>query len=179
MTPQLLELLQRRLAETAIGASTLRNQGNSGVVARARRHLGTVDLRRFAVKRDTSFHAALNDQTEALRRAFPSRAKHWGTARKALNIFLRDALYNRYLSQHYGLEALESWLEVPLDRDVADGIAQSYIGRLPRWPGVKHLRPPASSVFQQAAQQIATAAGIARVHLDIYWWRKLARGLFP
>ena len=65
------------------------------------------------------FQSRLNVATRRLKDRLPKGARNWGAARKALNIFLRDVLYNHYLRSRHHLDRLEEWLEVPLDRDVA------------------------------------------------------------
>jgi hypothetical protein len=45
----------------------------------------------------------------------PAGAKNWGAARKALNLVLRDILYNQYLQREYGFNRIGKWLELPLD----------------------------------------------------------------
>jgi hypothetical protein len=171
---ELRRLFQIRVAEGAIGPSAMRNQGSKRVVRNARRYLSHIDLSRIAVRRESAFRAILDRHTERLRRSLPPKAKHWGTARKALNLFLRDILYHLYLSKDFRFERVEAWLEVPLDRYVADGIRRSYRGPLPRWRGIIHLRPQESAAFQHAAQRIARATGVAPVHLDVFWWRNVA-----
>jgi len=62
-------------------------------------------------------------------------------------------------------------LELPLDSITAKRLRQDLgRGRLPRWHGVKRLAPEISDEYQAAAQKIAAARGIARIHLDAYWW---------
>ena len=56
----------------------------------------------------------------------PKGAQAWGTARKALNIFLRDALYTTYLSKRYGLPRAEASLEIPLDSITAVRLREVY-----------------------------------------------------
>ncbi len=175
MKQNLLDLFQKRVAEAAVGPSALRNQGNEGVVERARQYLKTLDLGTFVVSSERRFRAVLDRRTEALRERLPARAKHWGTARKALNLFLRDVLYHRYLCEHYNFDRIEAWLEVPLDSNVAEGLAEAHLDSLPRWPGIKHLKATQSLIYQQAARQVARDADIAPVHLDVYWWRKVSR----
>lgn len=94
MNKVLIAKLQCRTAEFSIGASTLRNQGAKGVVARARALLKDLDLRLYSCKSRGAFRRQLDTDTEWIRRRLPSGARHWGTARKALNIFLRDARYS-------------------------------------------------------------------------------------
>jgi hypothetical protein len=87
-----------------------------------------------------------------------------GAARKALNLFLRDAFYNVYLRQRFKLARCERCLEVPLDRIVADGLCQRRSEPLPRWPGVKHLTARISETYQRAAELEANSLGLSRVH---------------
>jgi len=94
-----------------------------------------------------------------------------GIARKVLNIFLRDALYTKYLSDAFNLSQAEYLFEIPLDSIVAKGIVKnSEAVQPPRWPGVKYLKPEQSHIYQSAAHKIAEQRLIARVHLDALWW---------
>lgn len=101
----LIDAVQHRVAVIAIGPSTARRQGTAGVVASAQRFLATLSLAPFASSDSDGFRTALDEATERLRDSFPEVAKSWGLARKCLNIFLRDAFYNHYLREHYGLAA--------------------------------------------------------------------------
>jgi hypothetical protein len=92
-------------------------------------------------------------------------------ARKLLNIFLRDASYTTYLKDAYSLDLGEHNYELPLDSITAKRLrAEASEGALPRWRGVKHLTPEESDILQAAAATIAASRGIARIHLDAYWW---------
>src|SRR4051794_20175554 len=91
MRRDFIQAMQVLTARSAIGASTLRRQGAPRVVASARRFLAQVELKPFGVSRRSLFAARLNSETVRLQNAFPKGARGWGTARKALNIFLRDA----------------------------------------------------------------------------------------
>lgn len=180
-----IDRLHARTALLAIGRSTLRNQGAPGVVDAARKYLRTMDLMDFSEAAHPGFSAALNRHTESLMSRFPGRAKgNWGAARKAINIFLRDVLYSRWLCGQYGLEKLEPLLELPLDSNVYHGLVEdwqellsSVAGRpgdcdLPDWPGVKGLRRKVSAQLQAAAGAVAGELGTSRVHLDVRYWRK-------
>src|SRR5437667_5080785 len=168
----LIKQVHNRVAQTAVGASALRNQSGRYVVQRAREFLRRIDLSRFNVKTEAAFRRRLDNLTESLRSSLPQGARNWGTARKALNLFLRDAAYSFYLREHYDLARLEPWLEVPLDSLTAAGISRSNTGNaVPRWPGVKHLTPDVSNAYQAAASQIGESYAINRVHLDLSWWR--------
>src|SRR5947209_5911902 len=120
--PEFIDRLKNRLATAAVGASTLRRQGAAGVVDAAREGLRHLDLHGYTVSDEAAFLTRLDADTESLRGRFPEGTRTWGGARKALNIFLRDDLYNIDLSDHYKLQHLRPWLEVPLDSHVAAGL---------------------------------------------------------
>ena len=167
--------LRKRVASAAIGASTIRRMGPKGTAVRARRFLARVNLNRFRVNSKRDFDRVLNGATESFLRALPRKAKHWGLARKLLNLFLRDAAYNRYLSQRFGLRRVERWMEVPLDSHVGTQLRASSDGRhLPRWKTVVGLTSDVSAAFQKVATTVARRKGVTRVDLDVYYWRNPA-----
>lgn len=173
MGPKTLEHLKLRIAHLAVGSSTLRNQGAPRVVETVRAFLAQIDLRRLSVNSYEDFLSVLDDLTLELVKALPEGAKNWGAARKAINIFLRDCLYNRFLCDHFDLYHLHPWLEVPLDKLVAEGLRRSCFGRsLPRWPGVKNLDPPTSEKYQEVALKLAKKLRCNRVDLDLHLWRR-------
>jgi len=113
----------------------------------------------------------LEAASKRLQRALPSKARGWGTARKALNIFLRDAAYNKFLRDRFALHRAEALLEIPLDQLTAKQLRdEADDGELPEWPGVSHLTADTSAQFQAVAHRVAREWGIARVHLDVYWF---------
>ena len=174
MEERLIQLHQARLAQLAIGASTARGQGAAGVVSASRSWLATCDLRRFLAEGVESFPRALDRATEAMRVALPAGAQNWGAARKFLNIFLRDSLYNRYTCRHFELEVLEPQLEIPLDAHAARGLSSEPEGSyLPRWQTIKHLKSEVSAQYQEVASKVAVRCGHARVHLDLVYWRRM------
>lgn len=121
LTEDFLRILHNRTAEAAVGPSALRNQGASGVIRVVREYFKRLDLRTFSVSDERDFMQRLDAASDALRERFPKGARNWGAARKALNLFLRDAFYGTFLSKHYHLEKIEPWLEIPLDQYVAAG----------------------------------------------------------
>ena len=173
MDQKYLKLMQVRTAQVAIGHSTLRNQGAPEVIATARNYLSRIDLGKLAAARSEKEYLRLLDaRTKTLADRFPGEAKgNWGAARKALNIFMRDCLYNAYLREHYDLGKMESWLEVPLDRDVGTSLYQALPGRVPRWKTIKRLTPDISRQFQDAAAFFASEEQVCKVHLDLKFWR--------
>ena len=171
MKRSFIQAMQVRTARCAIGASTLRRQGAPGAVAAARAFLAKLPLRSFGVSRPELFISRLDRATIRLQRALPKGARGWGTARKALNIFLRDAAYNGFLRSQFALHYSEALLEIPLDSITAHELkAAAKPQNLPRWPGVSRLTAQASAAYQEAAQRVARSEGIPRVHLDVYWW---------
>jgi len=166
----LLRAVQSRVARIAVGASTVRGRGNAGAVAAARKYLRHVDLAKFGAK-PPAFRRALDRETKALLASLPKGARHWGIARKLLNIFLRDCLYTTYLAKDFGLSRAEEAFEIPLDSITAVNVKRaSGRGTLPPWPGVKHLTTSLSAQFQEAAAAEAGRRGISRVHMDAVWW---------
>jgi len=165
-----LRATQGRTARIAASASASRGHG-SGVTQAARKFLGDLDLRKFRDKDAAVFRKRLNRETGKLVRSLPSGARSWGLARKLLNIFLRDALYTTYLRDRFRLGAAEELLEIPLD-SITAGHLRKDAGRgvLPRWAGVKHLTPTANGHYQRQAAKLAREQGLARVHLDTFWW---------
>ena len=103
--------------------------------------------------------------------SLPINGRPWGAARKVINLFLRDALYNKYLCRKFKIDKLELWLEIPLDSAVARGLkTQAGHGGLPQWPGLKNLKPDVSDTFQRSALEYAHTRDIERVHMDMYLW---------
>jgi hypothetical protein len=175
-----LKLMQKRVARTAIGASTARRMGPKGTVGAARGFLEALDLGAFSVQSEAQFSTILDDETDTFVAAMPGEARHWGSCRKFLNIFLRDAIYNRFLSSHYKLQRVENWLEVPLDSHIAKGLRSEPGGHdLPRWKTVIGLCAEDSQRFQAFASKVARQKELARVHLDLYYWQGLGRQCQP
>lgn len=168
---QLLQAFQSRAARISVGASTVRGRGNAGVVAASRRYLRQLDLSTFGQAAEARFSKSLDATTIALRDSLPRGARHWGLARKVLNIFLRDCLYTTYLDAAFRLRNSEAYFELPLDSITAVHLKRAAgRGKLPAWPGVKHLTEPLSARFQEAAIAEAAKRGIPRIHLDAIWW---------
>lgn len=169
--------LRKRIASAAIGASTIRGMGPKGTAKCARTFLARLNLNRFRVDSKREFGEVLDSATKSFLAALPRKAKHWGLARKLLNIFLRDAAYNRYLSRHFGLWRIERWMEVPLDSHVGKQLRATPEGRrrhLPRWKTVIGLSYEESAELQKVATTIARRKGVTRVDLDVYYWRNPA-----
>jgi hypothetical protein len=167
-----IRVMQQKVAVSAVGLSTVRGQGR-GVLSASQNFLGHISLTRIPNSNEKRFRIWLTRNSEYLLDYLPVKNRPWGTARKVINIFLRDSLYNQYLCRRFHLQAIERWLEVPLDSVVARALKQRGVrGELPPWPGLKRLTPEVSDKFQDFASQIAQQKGFARVHLDIFLWLK-------
>jgi hypothetical protein len=154
----------------AFGIAVVRNMGPKGYLDCICRFLKKVNLADLSKKDPSQYPKFLDDETEKLVRHMPSDAQHWGTARKCLNLFFRDALYKFYLRENYDLAKCERYLEIPLDSNVGKQLRKEDRG-LPGWRTVKNLTPDVSAQFQEVASRIAKREGTARVHLDVLYWR--------
>ena len=172
MNADFARLLQLQVAQLSANGSSLRNQGAPGVVAAARRGLADLSLLLLPRASSEEFTRHLDDITQKLLCSFPAGGQHWGAARKVLNLFLRDCLYNFYLRDWYGLAVCEPYLEVPLDSYVARGLHETERGDdLPEWRGVKHVTSEVNALYQEVASEEAERLGIERVHLDLRYWQ--------
>lgn len=166
-----LLIIKEYTAVVTIGASTLRNQGGVGVIDCAREFLIGLDLHRFVAREQSIFDDILDEETDRLLSQFPVEGRPWGTSRKAINLFMREVLYNRYLCEEFSFHKIEKWLEVPLDSAVVNGLKKRFAKRaLPVWPGLKHLTKDVSEIYQAHAQTLANQIGFPRVHLDPLLW---------
>jgi len=170
-----LEEFRERLANTTISSSTLRNQGAPGVINQARHFLKNLDLQNFATDNEAIFLKELDKQTDLLRLSFPNKSQHWGTARKAINLFLAETYYHKFVCAGYKLEIVEPFLELPLDSQVGKFLIQESQKRsesdLPQWKGLKYLNAEESKLYQDFARQLAKEKGYARVYLDVVIWQ--------
>lgn len=163
-------LIKTHLATVAIGPSALRNQGAPGIIEIARQFLSSLDFSPYNTSNPQHFATQLDVDTNRLIHAWPLKGRSWGAARKALNLFLRDAIYNHWF--HNDLSKAYDFLEIPLDSYVATNLKTEYSGQLPRWRQIKTLTPDESILFQNAALELAKLRGINRVDLDIVLWRR-------
>jgi hypothetical protein len=174
---EFLKVIHRKVAQTSVGPSAIRNQGASGLVSICREYFEeSIELNQFSEKLKTDNYLAYLDQlTSDLLDRFPPSGKSWGAARKGLNLFFRDVVYNQYLSEHFNIskEIVDlNKLEVPLDKDVGTGLNLEYKD-LSNWKTIKDLNAQQSKCFQDKALILAEKEGIARVHLDLKFWRKV------
>lgn len=166
-----LAAIQRKVAVSSIPASALRGQRTPGLTRIVRDHLSALPLRQFSVSTASLFSARLNATTDELLTSLPRKVRRWGVARKAMNLFLRDAFYNQFLAAHYRLNKAAAFYELPLDSITALAVDDhDDEWDLPRWRGLLHLPPEASSTYQLAASDMAAEFGCVRAHLDAFIW---------
>ncbi len=176
-----LDSIHRRLLIISVGASALRNQGAPGIIKVARDYFYNIDIDKFINSLDEEgiFIEFLNYHTDTLLSYFPENCTSWGAARKGLNLFLREVVYNKFFSDYYRLPTnLDDFnekikfLEVPLDKDVATGIYNEKEIILPKWISIKTVTPNISEQYQSAAEILAKKENIAKLNLDLKYWRR-------
>ncbi len=176
---EFIKNIHKRVAQTAVGPSAIRNQGAKGLINICRAYFeNSINLKEFRNHLTTKHYIDyLDELTIDLLNKFPKEGQSWGAARKALNLFFRDVVYNKYMADYLELpNDLEANLatlvnlEVPLDRDVATGLTAFYPD-LPKWNTIKSLNPDLSKLYQDKALILSYEKGIARIHLDLLFWR--------
>ena len=171
MRRDFIQTVQDKVAISAVPPSTFRGS-KAGLTAGVRNFLKRLDLSEFAVSDPKRFAARLERATSQMQLALSRQGVTWGIARKALNLFLRDAFYNTYLRKRFKLPRAEACYEIPLDGVVAKGLRRRFPKQLPPWPGVRPLTKKVSHVYQAAAMKEAQKMDLSPVHLDIYLWTK-------
>jgi hypothetical protein len=171
MDQEFLNNIQNFIANN-FSISTIRKMAGAGALKRIQRFMKEdIDLGDLSKSNPSQYGNTLNVLTTKLLIALPEpdRAK-WGLARKCLNLFFRDALYNFYLREAYDLGKFEAELEIPLDSHVGKELRQRDRA-LPGWKSVIGLTPDQSAKFQESALRIARRESTHRVHLDVVYWR--------
>ena len=170
MNTEFYAKMQRYIVNSGIDTSVLRGRP-WGTLKAVSEFLYAIDLAKFADP--ASFGTVLDEKAEALVRSCAGAS--WGHARKCLDIFLRKATYDYYLRKRYRLGSLEPVLELPLNSNVAAGIAfdaRKYgLPPPPKWDAIMRLTPEANDDWQATASEIARMRKIDRVHLDLWYWR--------
>lgn len=176
---EFLKLIQRRLSEISIGSSALRNQGAKGIIRLTRDFCyNQIKLDDFKEQiLDKTFSKYIDKLTTQLVNEYPIEGKSWGAARKGLNLFFRELVYNHYVHKYLNLPSNRTeeinflnQLEVPLDNFVAKGLKNEF-DELPKWNSIKNLTPVDSRVYQKRALDLASKMGFARIDVDLEFWR--------
>lgn len=184
-------LIKVRIANTCIGPSTLRRQGIPGIkgeeaiIGITRKFLKEkieLDVFFYCLKEKIEYLKALNNWTLELEKLYEKAAPdNWGAARKSLNLFFRDIVYNKFLCEKYRLHITKNdyntaieHLEIPLDRNVAEKIIKNKTERiinLTRWNGIINLNKEESDKYQSEAINIAKKIKTVPIHLDLIFWK--------
>jgi len=147
-------------------------------IATTRVYLKALKLEDFQCSNVKDFNKALDKHTIRLSKQIKKldyRFAFWGSARKALNLFLGDAAYHAILRKEYHLDQVEKYLEVPLDSQVANGLitlAEERNVNLPKWKTIRGLLPDESNLYQNFASLYAREIRCTRIQLDLLLWRK-------
>lgn len=152
-----------------ITSSSMRGPGCGKAITAARAYLGDLDVRRFGARTRIGFMRELDGATDELFASMPRGVRAWGLARKGLNIFLKECLYSSYLRSASRIDRAERFLELPLD-SITGKALNRLEDALPRWNSIRRLDVATSQQFQDAAEREARRRGLARVHLDVFWW---------
>lgn len=172
MNKELLSWMQKRAANGSVGPSTIRGMAPAGTAKIIKEYFYSFDIRRIKAGSEKSFIRKLDGITDELLNTLPKESQHWGMARKCINIFLRNCLYNRYISDFYKLLPMEKWLEIPLDSHVGKGLIKNLEScNLPRWSTVIDLTRTNSDLYQKAANELASKKKVSRIHLDDLLYR--------
>lgn len=164
-----------RIANVSIGASTFRGYPHN-TISTIQDYLKKINLEEFQSNTAKGFEKILDKHTIVLSekiKALDPSSEYWGSARKALNLFLGYAAYHSVLRKKYRLNRIEKFLEVPLDGQVARSLIP-LAGKevnLPKWETIKDLTPENSKKFQDFASWYAKKIKCTRIQLDVILWR--------
>lgn len=174
---------KRRIAKMSISTSAFRRQGKKGLIRFTQEHIySNIDLHAFATSlKKGRYETFLDKETYRLVAASKKYGCRWGTARKGLNIFFRDVLYNSFFMKELKLSLKHGWhLEIPLDSKTMGRIRQLHrethlkgLGyAMPESTSIVALHPENSTRYQRAATAIAKIRykKYTRVDLDMEFW---------
>ena len=186
MKRETLKAIQKKVALSAVTPTTLHGKGYKGFMKMAREYLSSkIDLSKYGHKSEIDYIKQLDKDTNRMLHKWKiykrNKAKRdrddvsfWGAARKVLNIFMRDAIYNHYLRKNYKLQCCERYCEVPLDKKIAKQLrSKEHAGidnALLKWTTIKDLKPETSGRYQQIAKNYAKKERIPRIHVDACLW---------
>ena len=175
--PDLLKARLRFIANTSLSASSLRNQGGTGVVKAARTFMGELNLEEASAAVAEGYPAYLDNCTTKLMAYFPEGArKNYGAARKALNIYLFACARDHMARSRYRLDRIELALELPIDRHAIDYLKRQAKDEasqqtLKRFSFINQLNEDIHSAIQAVAAKVAECHGVMRCELDLLAWR--------
>lgn len=182
---QKVKIHKRRIAQRAVGPSTVRGRPE-GTVDAFRDALELTNLDKVSHYTSDQYAAWLNTQTKRIlkkwKKAVPNNGVDSDCAivRKCLNIFLTDAAQHTLLRKVYKLNKIEKFLEVPIDSQTAEGILKDYAPsagwprinrRCIKWRGINYLNQLQHDIYQEMSLKLANRFGVFRYELDAIYWR--------
>lgn len=163
--------LLKFIAKRAITPSPLRNQYPKGGLAKIRKYLSDSSLKSeflSSYNLKNEYEIFLNRHTDNLVNLFPKGQFKWGSARKALNIYLRD-LALQFIVNNKPMDESLKFMEIPLDSYVAKGL-KSLNNSLPKFTSIKNTKPEDYFVYQTYASELAKYNKTSRIHLDLSFY---------
>ncbi len=171
MNLSLLKKLKYRLIRISVSASSTRNQIGSGKIELIRTELDKIlSLKKLSTLSGTnvSFSKLLDNSTNKL---INTTHIKWGTARKLINICLREISYNKYLRDHLKLTEKDLLkFEIPIDSHTYKYIVEKGNFNDFKWMGIINIKKEEHSAIQKCYQNLARIKKIAPIHLDIEAW---------
>ncbi|HKK45056.1 MAG TPA: hypothetical protein VJ964_06010 [Balneolaceae bacterium] len=166
-----LNAIQQKVAYESLQPKFLGYNNEIDELQDLRTFSAKLDLSRFATEQKETFYDELDKATGELEDVLSSNRKTWGTARTGINMFLQNALYNRYLSESYDLYLAEHLYELPITKKAVDGLRRyEKQPHLPEWTGLDLMKPDISEQYQSFASDLADNMGVSRVHLLMFLW---------
>jgi hypothetical protein len=171
MIMELEKLMQTRIANIAVGGSTVRGQPKNTANS-IREFLKGINLSKFeSINNDKEFENILNILTDELINRMPNG--NFGFARKCLNIFLFEICHNVPLSKKYDLQKLIPYLEIPLDNPNEKKLSK-HTKELKDWDwtSIKNLKSEDNVKIQGFARKyMRTNHDADRVYFELMNWR--------
>ncbi len=171
MTEQYLNQMKLRLIRISVSASSTRNQIGKGKINRIRTEINdllSLHNLMYQIKDETDYLRMLNYATNKLVR---KAGIHWGTARKLLNICIREFVYNSYLRKYLLIAESDLYkLEIPIDSHTYKYIVKMNKFKAFKWPGIIHIQSKENKTIQQAYVSFALSKNMAPIHLDVDAW---------
>ena len=164
-------LFQKRIANTSVGASTVRGQ-KKGTAKTIREYLENINLGEFKkINNQTKYDIILDKHTNKL-----ANAKHkviFGFARKCLNIFLFEVSHNTILSKKWGLNRIIPFLELPIDNPNEKRLRKGRTCEANwNWSSINKLGAEDNEKIQEFARKyMKKEYGLDRVYFELYSWR--------
>ena len=159
-----------RIGKTCIASNSTRSSFKKGGLKLLSDKL--VELIQFedirSCKNETEFTQLLNVYTDQLcYNLIDFKLKDlWGLCRKAINLYLRDCYYNKFVHDAYQLNQIASYLETPIDSFAMNKL-KAIKSNLQKTP-LYLLNAQSHEIWQIAASEFAIQNGLPnRVDADL------------